>query len=337
MESKMKVIFKPKTPIFIASGEQYYPNDYYIDEENYICFIDRKKFNEKIKEKGLFEEFIKKSEDIENLLEFIDENVEESVYKEKVLTTSNIADELLESYSRPIEAFIKDKFYFAPIIPGSSIKGVVRTALLDYILHRDFDIEELKKYKEKELQTIVFCNENKNKNGKLQFDAKKDILKALFIEDFKPKSYKLKIIKPRNRPYKGKKDNTIPVILESLVEGEFEGEIRIEEFLLQNDKDLASNKFFKTEPLTIELIKKALREFYKKIYNIESKRFRVRLPKYNENLMKIGKYSGAGSKSLHDLRSIYIRPLKKNFDYQLSVWIDEYENPLGWGELKFER
>jgi hypothetical protein len=86
----------------------------------------------------------------------------------------------------------------------------------------------------------------------------------------------------------------------------------------------------------MDLIKKALKEFYQKIYNIENKRFRVVLPNYNENLIKLGKHSGAGSKSLNDLRSVYIRPLKKDFNYQLSVWIDEDETPLGWGELRFE-
>ena len=332
----MKVIFSPKTPIFIASGKQYYPNEYYIDDENYICFIDKEKFDKKIKKEGLFEEFIKKSEDIKSLLEFIDEHVDESIYIDKVRTSSKIADELFDSYSRPIEAFIKDTFYFKPMIPGSSLKGVIRTALLDYILHRDFEIDELKKYKERELQTIVFCNENKNRNGRLQFDAKKDILKALFVEDLKPKSYKLQIIKPKNRPYKKEKDNPIPVILETLIDGEFEGEIRINEFLLKNDTNLSANKYFKKEPLSMDLIKKALKEFYQKIYNIENKRFRVALPTYNKNLIKLGKHSGAGSKSLNDLRSVYIRPLKKDFNYQLSVWIDEDETPLGWGELRFE-
>jgi hypothetical protein len=122
-----------------------------------------------------------------------------------------------------------------------------------------------------------------------------------------------------------------------LIEGEFEGEIRIDEFLLNNDRDLATNRFFQAEPLSVDLIKKALKEFYKKIYNIEKKRFRVTLPNYNDSLIKLGKHAGAGSKSLNDLRRVYIRPLKKNFDYQLSVWIDEDENPLGWGELRFER
>ena len=332
----MKVVFKPKTPIFIASGEQYYPSDYCIDADNYICFIDKEKFDKKIKEKGLFEEFIKKSENIDELLEFIDEYADYDVYKDKIKTNSYITDELSNSYSRAIEAFIKDKFYFKPIIPGSSIKGVIRTALLDYILHRDFDIDELKRYKEKELQTIVFCNENKNKSGKLQFDAKKDILKALFVEDLKPKSYELQIIKPKNRPYKKEKDNPIPVILEALIDGEFEGEIRIDKFLLREDMNLSANKYFQEEPLSVDLIKKALKKFYEKIYNIEKRRFRVVLPEYSESLIKLGKYAGAGSKSLNDLRRIYIRPLKKNFNYQLSVWIDEDEKPLGWGKLIFK-
>jgi len=330
----MKVVFNPKTPIFIGNGEQYYPNDYYIGDD-YICFIDKEKFDKKIKKENLIDEFIKSSEDIEDLLGFIDENMEENLCKEKLIVNSKTLDNLYNNYSRPIEAFIKDKFYFKPIIPGSTLKGIIRTALLDYILHRDFDIDKLK-YREKELQTIVFCNENRNNKGYFQFDAKKDILKALFVEDLKPKNHQLKIISPKNRPYKKDKDNPIPVVLESLIDGEFEGEIRVDEFLLKNDRNLSLNRFFQKEPLSIDLIKKALKNFYERVYNSEIRRFRAKVPFYNENLIKIGKYAGAGSKGLNDLRSIFIKQIRKTFDYQLSVWIDEDENPLGWGELKFK-
>ena len=66
------------------------------------------------------------------------------------------------------------------------------------------------------------------------------------MDDFKPINYKLKIISPLNR---GRKDNPIPVLLEMVENGEFEGEIRIDENLLKSVK----NKYFNLTIYTIEL------------------------------------------------------------------------------------
>jgi len=345
----VKVNFKVITPIFIGSGEEYYPQDYFIDDKFY--FIDREKFLKHIEKKGLFEKFLEVSGDIYELLDFIDNNFEEDLSKDVIEIDSDVADELLDTISRPVSAFIKDKFYFKPFIPGSSLKGVIRTALLDYKIEQFKDDEELRKVINdikkvncnqkklnqlyKNLEAVIFCNANKNRE-KLQYDAKKDILKALFVDDLKPVDYRLKIIKPKNRPYKKKDDNPIPVVLESLVDGEFSGEIRIDSSLLNYDSNLKDNKYFENEPLSIELIKRSLKHFYSKIVNIEKNRFRANIPPYEEYLIKIGNHSGAGSKSLNDLRQILIRKINKCFNYQLSVWIDENENALGWGKLEFK-
>jgi len=346
---KSNITFKVITPFFIGSGEEYYPQDYFIDDRFY--FIDRDKFFKYIEQKGLFEEFLKVSEDIYELLDFIDSNFQKDLAKDVIDIDYGVSDELLDTISRPVSAFIKDKFYFKPFIPGSSLKGVIRTALLDYKIDKFKDDEEVKRVinqikKErcskklnqlyKNLETIIFCNANKNNRGYLQYDAKKDILKALFVDDLKPIDYKLKIIKPKNRPYKKNKDNLIPVIIEALINGEFIGEIRIDNNLLNFDFNLKNNRYFRNEPLSLELVKKSLKHFYMKIIDIEKNRFRAETPSYEEYLIKIGKFSGAGSKSLNDLRQIFIKQIQKCFNYQLSVWIDENENALGWGKLIFK-
>jgi len=323
------------TPIFIGSGENYYPQEFFIEDDK-LFFIDKDKFHKKIMQENLYDEFLEKSSNINKLLGFIDDYADKSVALQEVDIDSEVADELFKSVSRQVEAFIKDKFYFTPYIPGSTLKGLIRTAILDYKIDKFKNrINNIERLRDKELETVIFCNENRNKNGYFQFDAKKDILKALFVDDLKPKDYKLRVLKPLNRPYKKDKDNKIPVILECLTEGNFGGEIRVDEYLLKNDSSLRNNKYFKDEPLSIDLIKKALRHYFKKIQQIENNRFRVNVPNYNEYLIKIGKHAGAGSKSLNNIRKIYIKQLKKEFDYQLSVWIDKYETPLGWAKLNF--
>jgi len=353
MGNKMraKVKFEVLTPIFIGSGEDYYPQDFFIDEDDRFYFIDREKFLKIIEKKGLFEKFLEVSGDINKLLGFIDDNFETSAAKDVVDIDSEVADELFESYSRPVKAFIKDRFYFKPYIPGSSLKGAIRTAILNYKLQQfqnDNTVRHIMQRVEdaacdnrrlnflyKELETVVFCNENRDRQNRLQYDAKKDILKALFVEDLKPINYKLKVIKPKNRPYKKNKDNTIPVVLETLIDGEFEGEIRIDKNLLK-DENLKNNRFFQSEPLNIDLIKNSLEHFYSKIIDIEKNRFRAKTPNYQEFLIKIGEHSGAGSKSLNGLRKIFIKQIRQCFDYQLSVWIDSEQNPLGWAKMELK-
>lgn len=328
----MKVIFKPITPVFIGSGENYYPNDYVV-LKNEIGFIDKEKFLDVVIKQSRYEEFLKVSEDIKSLLIFIDKIGEEIGYEEFCIDfikgEYEALDKLANTVSKPLTAFIKDKFLFKPIIPGSSIKGAIRTAILDYLAKR-YDIPE-KVRNSKQLEAYFFSG-----NENFKFDAKKDILKTLFVSDFKPKNYELRIIKPKNRPFKKSRDNDIGIIIEALVDGEFEGEIRIDERLLKSDRNLRGNIFFKKNPLNIELIKTALAEFYNGILMIENKRFRAKRLKYQNYMIKLGKFAGAGSKSINEKRSVYIRQIRKSFDYQLSVWIDKAENPLGWGRLDFK-
>ena len=309
----MKIKFRPLTPVFIGSGESYYPMDYFIDDK--IYFIDKEKFNKKIIQKNLLDEFIKKSENIDDLLEFIDDNItfEDAFYG--IEADEKILDKLEKTNSRGVEAFIKDKFLFTPYIPGSSLKGVIRTALLDYFVKKHNLRGDIKK-----LESKIFC-------GKEKFDAKTDNLKALFITDLKPLNFNLKVINPINYPFKKEKPNKIPNLLECLIDGEFEGEIRIE------DRFFNLNRYF-DEKLNIELIKKALNQFFRDIFSIENRRFKLKPPLFENGNIKIGKHAGAGSKSIKG-RKIEIRQIRKTFDYQLSVW-GYNEMPIGWGKLEFK-
>jgi len=303
----MKVKFKILTPIHIGSGDVINRFDYVLFD-NGIGIIDKAKFNERVKkDKKLFNEFLRSSENINDLVDFLEEEVLDEEVKEIIEADEEILNKLEKNFSRGIESFIKDTFLEKPIIPGSTIKGAIRTAILNYVV---FYNNNLKKINNSFLlEKEVFG------------DVKEDVLKALFVEDFKPINYKLKIINPLNR---GKKDNHIPVLCEMVVSGEFEGEIRIEENLLKN------NKYFN---LDIEFIKNALEFHYEKILNYENKRFKANRLNYEKILIKIGKHSGAGSKSI-DNRQIFIRQIKKKLSYQTSIWVDEENYPIGWGEIE---
>jgi CRISPR/Cas system CSM-associated protein Csm5 (group 7 of RAMP superfamily) len=306
----MKAKFKVITPIHIGNGEILNRFDYVLYEDG-IGLIDKEKFNKRIsRDKKLFDEFLKVSENVKNLVDFLDENILDEEVSEIIETNDEILDTLEKNYSRGIDLFIKDKFLTIPIISGSSIKGAIRTAILNYVVNYH---PELKKIN------------NPNKLEKEVFgDIKEDILKALFVDDFKPLNYKKRIISPLNR---GKKDNPIPVLLEVITDGEFEGEIRIDEYLLKN----VNNKYFN---LDYEFIKIALEFHYENILNYENKKFKANKLPYQKFMIKIGKHAGAGSKSIEN-RKVFIKQLEKKLPYQTSIWVDEENYPLGWGKLGF--
>jgi len=167
----MRVKFKVITPIHIGSGNQINRYDYVLFE-NGIGLIDKAKFNDRIKkDKKLFNKFLKVSENLNDLVEFLEEEVLDEEISEIIEASNGILDKLEKNYSRALEEFIKDKFLNTPIIPGSTIKGAIRTAILDYVVVKN---PELKKIKNSLiLEKEVFG------------DVKEDALKALFVSDFK--------------------------------------------------------------------------------------------------------------------------------------------------------
>jgi CRISPR-associated protein Csm5 len=306
----MKVKFKVITPIHIGSGESLNRFDYVLFEDG-IGIINKIKFHKRINNnRKLFNKFLKVSENVDKLIDFLEENVLDDEISEIIETNNDILNKLNKNYSRGIDIFIKDNFLSTPIIPGSSIKGAIRTAILNYVMSYHQELSNI--------------NDANRLEKEVFGDIKEDILKALFVDDFKPINYQKRIISPLNR---GRKDNPIPVLLETIQSGEFGGEIRIDENLLQN----VNNRYFN---LDFEFIKTALEFHYENILNYENQHFKANKLSYSKFLIKIGKYAGAGSKSIQN-RKIYIKQLRRTLPYQTSIWVDEENYPFGWGKLEF--
>jgi hypothetical protein len=125
------------------------------------------------------------------------------------------------------------------------------------------------------------------------------------------------------------------VVIEGLVGGEFEGEIRVDRGLIGRDRNLRRNPFFREKPLSLGLIAETLHLFYSTILKRENHRFRVTPLEYSPFMVKIGRFAGAGSKSIEGYRQVFIRQLRKSLPYQLSIWIDTQQRPFGWGRLQF--
>ena len=335
----MKVKLEIVTPIHIGDGNEYMPFDYVIEGSKFKV-INKLKFQEKIaSDEKMYEEFCDISENTEKAIGFIRNYADSFIYEAEVSEEAR-SDLIVTSKNirRPVATFIKDKFLNTPIIPGSSVKGAIRTAVFNHV-YQKMKYNEVKKGKYlkecllKEIEAVIFCAAKPNKKEEIKHNAREDLFKALYVSDFKPVNYRLKVIKPLNKGTKPE-FNKLPVILEVLESGEFEGEIRIDERLLGS---LEANKHFE---LSIDNLKQVIEEFYSKVNTIERNKKAweaVRIPAYESYMMKIGKHSGAGCKTIRDDEKvrIYIRTLKKSFSYQLSTWCDANRVQIGWIKLVF--
>ena len=327
MEAKIKLTIA--TPIHIGNGEEYWPYDYVIKDQK-IKIIDKIEFNKRVlSDKKLYQNFLNISENSKEVVSFYRTNAKEFI--EEIKLRSNAKEYLSKSgdIRAPINQFIKDVFGKV-YIPGSSIKGAMRTAIANYIYLNEKK-EELKDINnEQKFIAKIFCNQEK-------FDATKDFLKVLSISDLTPKNFSKEIIRPFN---KGKEDfQPMPIILEVVKEGEFEGVIRIDENLLKKIPHAPRNFDF-------EYVKKSLQDYFKNVNNFERNRKwwqEIAIPEYKEYLIKIGKHAGAGAKTIEGKRKIKVdvkdktgKKEKKDFGYQLSTWCDEDKNQLGWVKLEFQ-
>ena len=145
----MQGILKIQTisPIVIREGG--HTINYYIDYipiGNRVFVIKKEKLLKKLMEKGLLERYISildeavKTQDISILKKFfVTENLCDETFLSAVsmyVLNSNI--NLEETQFRQIGYFIRDS-YMRPYIPGSSIKGALRTALLYNLIIEDPD------------------------------------------------------------------------------------------------------------------------------------------------------------------------------------------------------
>jgi len=317
-----KIILEVVTPFFIGNGDEYLDIDYVYDKDR-IKIIDKNKFNKRVfKDEKLYNNLLSISDDFKKLKSFFKNNAKEFLYDVRI---SNKVNKLISNEMINIKKFVRDKFTQTPIIPGSTIKGIIRTSLANYYYHNNRKLHEELQNENSEVKFLnaIFRNYEK--------DAKKDILKSLYVSDLKPIDCEMKIIRPFYKINIEDEPNDLDV-LEVLTKGKFEGEIIIN----KNFKDINID-------LSIDIIKSSLEEFFKKILNYEKERIKnkeYKFPEYQPYLIKLGLHSGAGAKTIEGKRRIKVK-LKnekkpKILNYQLSTWFDEDKNALGWAKLEFK-
>ncbi len=212
-----------------------------------------------------------------------------------------------------------------PIIPGSSLKGSIRTAVLNYYRHRaskrDYEPKEADKL-EKDILGYTEVHE--------------DIMKFLKVSDFLPlKDVKTKIVYAINRKKDGKRASGPYQMFEIIEPGaEFRGTISV----VRAD-----------ERFSFEIIEKAIKDFYEKIYKSEDEIYKrigtKRIPVCSHLPLKVGRHSSAEAVTIEGFRKIKIKTGENRYltkDKATTLWLcSEYPRPknneilmpMGWMEL----
>ncbi|NPA39135.1 MAG: type III-A CRISPR-associated RAMP protein Csm5 [Thermodesulfobacteria bacterium] len=375
---EFKIRLKTLTPIHIGTGEVYEPLSFFVRKEenalyqvdfeklcnlisrsekalrqflslaqggNLISLIKLYKFFDKTLCNGLFErgvrDFIKKK--IKVSPDFVSHYlslVEISNKELEKISEKTLVNQYFKKFEIHRTAYLPNTSGEMPYIPGSSLKGAIRTAVLNL--------------RKKELKNKTVENYKRvNKKGKINYDGKaleRDILKfekffedpfkAVKISDLIPvDSAKVCIVYGVNRKKDGTKARGPFQIFEVIEEGsEFEGSITIDE-----------NAFKVKKPLRIDEILEALKSFYVGEFEKERKIWeklgiKVELPKSEGVLIRIGKHSGAESVTIEGFRKIWVkgRGGKGRFlPYSTTIWLASEDKdgnnliaPFGWAVIK---
>jgi CRISPR-associated protein Csm5 len=201
---------KTLSPLFIGSGQELTKRELYFSSSNDMVAIPKfKKFFDLLQNKKLeksFENSMLKDGTFNNFCTNQQLNINDfSLYELSI--NSEPGKEVLPM---GIKAFIKDSFG-NPYIPGSSVKGVLRTVLLAADILQSPRIEELRKDVERDINSAIRTRNPKDnlkkiseklescffsilnikgKDGKAIPDEIKDVLRGLRIADSNPISKK---------------------------------------------------------------------------------------------------------------------------------------------------
>lgn len=274
-------------------------------------------------------------------------NISEALIKHyKTVLSISTTDE--NEIKKDLNKFTINKTAYNPLnnisyIPGSSIKGAIRTAYLS-ILAEEKKIENWRGM-HKEL-------EKKLLNGEFLTDP----FRMLKISDFLPKGEaKTKIVYAVNKKKKLSKFSARGPyqILETITTGvAYEGFIDIE--TPQQGANIR-------EPIQLEKLMTSSNKFYKKIFDDEdkaikeigAKSIRDKIEKIesrlNKNmfLIRVGRHSGAEAITIEGKREIKIMQRRgskpKIFDHSTTLWLASEENnpskndsllPFGWAVVE---
>jgi len=294
----MKIKAKVLSPLHIASGDTYQKDFNLITKDNKTYIFDEFKVMKYFIKNTLNKDYLKLVKEHQNLL------IKNKIYKR----------EIDSNFNKDINAFIdtNNKVY----IPGSSIKGAIRTAILNYLYNtHNISKQNITHNFDKELINIF--------NKLMVRDALADFTTQIY------KTYNLK--KDKNQQKNRLKDiDSISNYIEAIkIDNSFSFEI-----IDKNSLNLAQicNSYYTPklkEHINIWFCNKSFKNSMQEIIdNLNSNQF----------LLNIGKFAGAESKTIDKLRYIKNSHSKdksktSTFTFGSEIEVEDFTNslfPFGW-------
>jgi CRISPR type III-A-associated RAMP protein Csm5 len=290
-----KVTLETITPVHIGSGEEYYPTEYFIDnDDKKLYVVDENKLLNEVEKDRKLEEFAKLASSYTQqnsaLLGFIRRYGKKSYryYDDIEFLAYNYLTGRQSAFRAGISRFIRNRYDDKVYIPGSTFKGALRSSFIDRIIRAllkkdniEVDTEESRKKlfseigfhckdeRGRSLLDIFLSNKYPNMGG-----AQDDIFKYVKVSDLAPKTdvnakiYRVfSIGKPKNG---ARSIKAIPDILECVTaKNIFEGTLTIKkEFIKQIEtiQEKLGIVIFKGNQLNSNIIAQQLRILYANHY-----------------------------------------------------------------------
>jgi len=194
--NRTQVQLKTLTPIHIGSGNHYMPkNDYlYFSEEHQLGILDIEAIFDLFGKEQL-DQWISVIDKGEDLLEVLKKKSKSIISAEAL--SSKTLDVIGEGPGESeVKALVQTGLDQTPYIPGSSLKGVIRTAILNRLISQDkafvmddrhlsFKAGHRTIFKDSQLIAHYFGKKDRtNRNGEIQLDGNKDFMRMLRVSDF---------------------------------------------------------------------------------------------------------------------------------------------------------
>lgn len=343
------------SPIHIGTGEELEPFEYIIDEDNVLHIFSFHSFVTSLSQddkKSLLNIQKNQAESSYTALRrFIRERYDKKDFLNRVRVSpqvSQIYSDRFDSVENLLEVAPFIKTMNTPYIPGSSLKGAVRTAVLNY--WADTFKKKIDRYTwEEDILNATFLA----KNNRKKINIGKDVFKYLKIPDIPMRddstwftniaNFNLKEDKLEKTEFLMLKEVTCSRYLK--YEGfdsdkfEFEFTLTIDEKIMKDWRSETGR-----DDLTFETLWKSL-DFYEEILNREKEKW----SRYNENLRQ---FYESFSKHVSDVKQKSdIKPIKLGFGsgfeavtikklrderqkYGKSIKMVEEKCPFGWAILR---
>lgn len=302
-----KIVLNTLGPVFIGDGRELVKREYVLNKrERKVTVIDQSKFFQyltRTKKLESYEQYIlRKSGSLQSWM------YEESISFQDTKTFAayeySCSDVAELNTMKNILTFIKDP-YGMPYIPGSSLKGAVRTVLLgsdilrhhekysraaDYFSQRtSFDRSNMREINReinreiKRAEEIRFCTKKKDEKNQ----TVNDIMNGLHIGDSKPLSLDDLTLCQKIDVHVDGRERDLPILRECIKPG-----TRLEFDVTIDDTEC---------PLTIEQIRSSINVFLQGYNKLFLEKFQEETP-YVKDVIYLGGGAGFATKTvLHDL------------------------------------